>query len=107
MTCYTPEQEKQVQEFVDRYIELISWLKEPDGLDMLADKGTDLGSERISEGYMSQLFILFAMDTLKELGIEGRELHDRMAGAVLQWAMQSFDQDDRDALEPLYIRYIS
>ena len=107
MTFYTPAQEKQVQEFVDRYIEMISWMKEPDGVDMFADKGTVRDREHISEGYMCQVFVLFAMDFMKECGIEGKDLHERMAGAVLQWAMQSFDQDDRDALRPLYEKYVN
>jgi len=107
MTYYTPAQAQQVQEFVDRYIEMISWMKDPDGVDLLADKGTVRDSEHISEGYMCQLFVLFAMDPMKECGIANKSLHDRMAGAILQWAMQSVDKDDRDALRPLYEKYVN
>jgi hypothetical protein len=107
MPYYTPDQEKQVQEFVDRYIELISWLKEPDGLDMLADKGTELKTDRISEEYLTQLFILFAMDTFKDIGVEGEQLYNRIAGAVLIWSRQSFDQEDRDALRPIFEKYLN
>lgn len=102
---FTPEQQKQVHDFVDDFIDKVSWLKEDDGLDMLADKAM-LDDGGISEEYLCELFIMFAMDKMSKIGLEGEKLHDRVASSVLIWSMQSFNQEDRDALRPIYEKYL-
>jgi hypothetical protein len=103
---YTPEQETQVTEFVDEFIANISWMKQPDGIDSLSDKATmDDGS--ISIEAMIRWFIQFAMDSACVADIHGEELYDLIASAVLGWAKQSFNQEDQDALRPIYERYIT
>jgi hypothetical protein len=103
---YTPKQETQVTEFVDEFIANISWMKEPDGVDALSDKATmDDGSIAIEA--MIRWFIQFAMDSARDDDIHGEELYDLVASAVLGWAMSSLRQEDRDALRPIYERYIT
>jgi hypothetical protein len=103
---YTPKQKKQVTEFVDEFITNISWMKEPDGVDALSDKAT-MDDGYISIEAMIRWFIQFAMDSARDDGIHGEELHDLVASAVLGWSRQSFNQEDRDALRPIYERYIA
>jgi hypothetical protein len=56
---------------------------------------------------MIRWFIQFAMDSARDDGIHGEELYDLVASAVLGWSRQSFNQEDRDALRPIYERYIA
>jgi len=102
----TPEQEKQVKDFLQSFIDEINWLKEPEGLDMLDDKAR-LDDGTISEAYLCQLMIMYAMDKMSALGLREKSLHDNVAGAVLQWSMQSLDQQDRDALRPIYEKFLN
>jgi hypothetical protein len=102
---YTPAQERQVTAFVDQFIADISWMKEPDGVDALADKAS------MDDGYidieaMIRWFIQFAMDSASDADIHGEALHDLIASAVHGWSRQSSRQEDRDALLPIYERYI-
>lgn len=106
MTLYTPQQEKQVTDLVDEFANLIGWLKTPEGIEMMADKGTDFDGD-ISQKYFCQLMILYAMDMLEDRGAGPEEMHNRVAGAVLQWSGQSVDQDMRDSLRPIFKHYLS
>lgn len=99
---YTKAQAEQVTKFVDDFIERLSWMKEPEGIDSISDKmSLDDGSIH-TEGLIRWI-IQFAMDAADD---EGCDMHDVVASAVLGWAMSSFDQDKRDALKPIYAEYV-
>jgi hypothetical protein len=103
---YTAKQAKQVSEFVDNFTDKLGWIKTPDGIDSLSDTST-LDDGSISQESMVRWFIMYALDEAIGDDISGEELHDLIASAVLGWAMQSFDQEHRDALKPIYNKYVN
>lgn len=106
MTYYfTPEQKKQVTAFVDKFIAQIEWMKSDDGVDSLSDK-CKLDDGTISEEAMVRWMIMYGFDAARDSGVRGQDLNNLIASAIFGWAMQSFDQENRDALKPLYAEYL-
>lgn len=102
---YTEEQFKQVNQFVDQFIEKVNWMKSPNGVDSLADKcAYDNG--RIIEASMLKWFIEMAIEQGEETGMTGKQLHDLFASAALNYSMSSASDDVREALKPLYQEYV-
>lgn len=103
---FTEEQRKQVHRFVERFNENLDWLCSADGVDMLSDKATmDDGS--ISEAYMCQVLMMFAMDELKEVeDMDPEHMHNRIASAVLMWSRTMGNHEFRVALKPIFDEYL-
>jgi len=102
---FKPQEKKQVTAFVDKFIANVEWIKSDDGVDGLSDKAK-LDDGSISEEAMVRWLIMYTFDAARDSGVKGQDLNNLIASAILGWAMQSFDQEDRDALKPLYAEYL-
>ena len=103
-TYHSPEQASHVTEFMDEFIKLISWLKTPEGVDMLADKCT-LDNGDINEEAMLGYVIKFVMDKASAMKIEPGNMHALIAGSVLSWACEG-NYDYKQELAPIYREYL-
>jgi hypothetical protein len=103
---YTPEQFAQVNASVDKFIENISWLKTPGGVDNFADKATmDDGS--ICEEAIVSYIIQFALDCARDNGSTPSEIHDIIASATLRWSRtELISKEDRNQLRPIFEEYL-
>ena len=102
-TFFTEEQRQQVHAFVAKYQESLDWMCSAHGVDMLSDKGQELDSSRISEAYMCQLFMMFALDQMKDIeGMTPEHMSARISSMILMWTRESGNHDYREPLRPLW-----
>jgi hypothetical protein len=103
---YTPEQFAQVEKFVDEFVEKLSWLKSPGGVDNFADKST-MDDGTICEEAIVSYIIQFAFDQARDTGCTPSEIHDLIASATLRWSQtELFETRDRDKLRPIFAEYL-
>lgn len=102
-TFFTEEQRQQVQDFVAKYQEHLDWMCSASGVDTLADKGQELDSNRISEAYMCQLLMMFALDEMKNIeGMTPEHMADRISSMILMWTREMGNFAYREPLRPLW-----
>lgn len=100
---YKNMQRRQVHDFVAKYQEHLDWLCSADGVDMLSDKGQEIDSNKISEAYMCQLFMLFALNEMKNIeGMTPEHMAQRISTMILMWTREMGNLEYREPLRHLW-----